>query len=99
MRFAQKLEDQQILEKTSLYELIRAASNNFRHHEECHGMNSKNNTSIFTLRAAGLRRPWNRNMCAEVIELIGWESQIDLLKDMKTLGSEVFQYQTDLPLQ
>lgn len=87
--------------KTSLFELIRAAGNNFRHHEEWHGVISKNkqlSKNIAVLKAAGLKRPWNRNLCGEVFELTGWRNRKELSLEIRKLASEIFRSQTGFPL-
>lgn len=59
--------------KTSLLELIRAASNNFRHYEEWNKLQKSDKRmagNIAILKAAGIKSPWNRNVCGEVFELI-----------------------------
>ncbi len=87
--------------RTSLFELIRAAGNNFRHYEEWHGTISKNRQlakNIPVLKAAGLRRPWNRNMCAEIFELVGWQDEKQLSCEIRQLASEIFRNQTGIPL-
>lgn len=84
-----------IIGRTSLFELIRAAGNNFRHFDQWHGATSKNK-NIATLRAAGIKRPWNQNKCGEVLRLIGWKDRKSLSQEILALSSEIFQMQTGL---
>lgn len=86
-----------IIGKTSLYELIRAAGNNFRHYEEWNRGVLKNK-SIMTLKKAGLKGPWDRNLCMEVFEKLGWTTEEALSLEIRKLASEIFQHQTGIPL-
>ena len=86
---------------TSLFELIRAAGNNFRHYEQWHGVISKDKqlaNNVAVLKAAGLKRPWNRNMCGEIFELVRWQDANQLSLEIRKLASEIFQHQTGIPL-
>lgn len=83
--------------KTSLYELITAAGNNFRHYEEWNRGVLKNK-SIMTLKKAGLKGPWDRNLCMEVFEKLGWTTEEALSLEIRKLASEIFQHQTGIPL-
>ena len=83
--------------RTSLFELIVAASNNFRHFEEWSQKNSKNN-NICILRAAGIKRPWNRNLCGEVFRKIDWKNVESLSLEIRLLGKEIFEYQSGIKL-
>lgn len=82
---------------TSMYELIRAASNNFRHHEEWNKGVLKN-SNIKTLKKAGLKGPWDRNLCSDVLKLIEWKEEEKLSLEMRKLAQEIFQAQTGIPL-
>lgn len=87
--------------KTSLLELIRAASNNFRHYEEWNKKLKEDKRmaqTIAVLKAAGIKGPYNRNVCAEVFDLIGWKSVKKMTREIRKLASEIFQAQTGIPL-
>lgn len=87
--------------KTCLFELMRAASNNFRHYEEWNVPQKSNRQmacNVAILKAAGLKRPWNRNLCGEVLETIGWKTTDELTREVRKLASEIFQAQTGIPL-
>lgn len=83
--------------RTSLFQLIRAAGNNFRHFDEWHGATSKNK-NIAVLRAAGIKRPWNQNKCGEILDLIGWKDRKTLSLEILALASEILNKQTGLKL-
>ncbi len=83
--------------KTSLYEVIRAISNNFRHYEEWNKGVMKNK-SIAVLKKAGLKGPWDRNLCMDAFRLIDWKSERTLSLEIRKLASEIFQFQTGIPL-
>jgi hypothetical protein len=54
--------------RTSLMQLIRAASNNFRHYEEwSRRLSNQAHRDIRILQRAGVRGPFDRNVCAECI--------------------------------
>jgi hypothetical protein len=81
---------------TSLLQLIRVAGNNFRHHDQWHQPNDQAAQNIAVLEAAGLCGPWNRNRCAEILELVGWTGRKELSLEVRMLAKEIFQYQTGL---
>jgi hypothetical protein len=83
--------------KTSLYELIRAAGNNYRHFEEWNREILKNK-NIAILKKAGLKGPWDRNLCMEIFEKIGWKTESELSLEVRKLASEIFRNQTSIPL-
>lgn len=87
--------------ETSLFELIRAAGNNFRHYDQWVGeqpTDKQTAQNISVLTAAGLSGPWNNNLCAEVLKVIGWKDTETLSKEIRFLATEIFQQQTKLTL-
>lgn len=83
--------------KASMYELIRATSNNFRHYEQWN-KNVLKNKNIKVLKRAGLKGPWDRNLSTEVFRLTEWKSEKKLSLEIRHLASEIFQHQTGIPL-
>jgi hypothetical protein len=83
--------------RASMYELIRATSNNFRHYEQWN-KNVLKNKNIKVLKRAGLKGPWDRNLCTEVFRLTKWKSEKKLSLEIRHLASEIFQHQTGILL-
>jgi hypothetical protein len=85
----------------SLFELLAAAGNNFRHYEQWQGSPAGDKQlakNVAVLQSAGLTAPWNRNMCGEILQLIGWLNKAEVSAEMRGLASEIFRHQTSLPL-
>lgn len=86
---------------TSLFELIRAGGNNFRHYEQWHEsavIDPQMARNVSVLELAGLKSPWNRNRCGEILELIGWQGREELSREIRYLAQEIFQHQTGIRL-
>lgn len=76
----------------SLIKAIRFSSNNFRHFDEWANQDPEKNQSIMALQQMGMRRPWNRNFCGEVIDAIGWADSEALIREAKGLGLLMGKY-------
>lgn len=81
---------------TSLFVLIRAAGNNFRHFDQWQTTSNANQKNIQAFEGANFSPPWDRNLCCDILTKIGWDDQEKLSLEIRKLASEIFQYQTGI---
>jgi hypothetical protein len=77
--------------RVQLTQLIRVASNNFRHYEEWAVRDTDRVCDIKILRKAGVRPPWGRNACADIFELINWRNTNEMIAEIRNIILEIFR--------
>ncbi len=88
-----------VIRGVSLLEIIRSASNNFRHYEQWNNSrDAQCRRDINALRRLGFRSPWRKNICDEILDLIDWKDGQQACREVRRLGSEIFQMETGIRL-
>jgi len=76
--------------RSPLVQVIRAGGNNFRHYDEWPGSRQAQQ-SIRTLQMAGVRGPFDRLMCTEILEATDWRRADQAIREVREIVVQMIE--------